>query len=154
MAVASVIVLFSYYSITSFRGVNGRLLGREISFSEVYDMPTDNIARLSITNSNTNGETYKTSDSEKIDEFLKLMKDVKFSKQSNQSPSVGWSYYIRLTHADELTGFGVSLPRVYFVTYSSISGSDSIRSPYYSIENSDEALRKIDEFFNSLKQNK
>ncbi len=148
----TVLILLAGITFISFRkdfySFNGKRLGKEISFGEVYSKTPNEIAKLRIRNG-TNGEAYITDDSEKIQEFLELMGELTFIRAKDQRHFVGWSYYVDLIDDnEEKSWFRITYPRVSFALYS--FNSSTLKSPYYQMEADFDITEKLDDFFSSM----
>ncbi len=71
---------------------NGKTQSLELFFK---DAKIENVDKVNIQDGST-GASKDITKQEQIDEFLSLIKDIKFTPQNNQEKSVGWRYAITL----------------------------------------------------------
>lgn len=127
-------------------------LGKTIKFTDVFSDNSSKISELRMRISNDKNEvTFKTTDKNKINEFINLMKTITFTKESNQTSSKHWVYSIELVSGQNKNdSLLISFPHVYFTKISDKSSS----SPYYSMDNSGYVLKQLTAIYNELKHNK
>jgi hypothetical protein len=133
------------------RGCNNKELGEVIRFSDVYNKDSSKIIKLRM-RSGANFEAYETEDKADIEEFIHLISAKRFTKQENQEPSGGWTYYIDLIESsDEKNWLRINFSRINFVRYAKRSNIKS--SPYYDMENREEFLKELNRFYELIKVN-
>lgn len=130
-------------------GVNGKPLGDVIRFTDVYNKKASDIVKLRIRNGST-GEIRETTDQAKIEEFLKIVNSIEFTKDKDQGLKMGWTYYVDLFESNnDKIWFRIGFTRVYFSRFTQL-GAVKV-SPYYGMNNYEEIRKKLDDYYNSLK---
>lgn len=121
-----------------------------VKLRDVYDKDSSEIKSLLIRNGNT-GEAKVTEDRVKIKEFYEIMQNITFIKAKNQRMTVGWSYYIDLyENDDKYSWFRITFAKIEFLEYVSKPKYKVIGSPYYTANDIDKVIAKLDELYNSI----
>jgi hypothetical protein len=143
------IIIFSYKNLyLPYRGSSDiAKLGDNVKFNSILKNDSD-IVKLRIKNAKE-GTILETTDINKINEFIQLFKSISFKKQKDQAPPNGYSYSVELievgTKNDSLL---IEFPKVYFKR---LSSGNSSSSAFYSMDNSELVMKKLDTLYNSLK---
>ena len=119
-----------------------------ITFMEgVGNIRVEDITKVTIRNGNENGELRETNNNKKITNLLNSLSDQTFTRDADQSPRDGWSYYIDLYTANG-SGWVRYTYNTGFNSYEGYKGK--VIDGRYLADDPEEVKSILEDFFNQL----